>query len=735
MAGGEMSKSKKIKTNQQPVQLPNQINWQGMILILLVSLLIFYPPYFQGLFLKQQMFVTHILTSVVFILVWADKWKRGEFSFITGPLDWAVLGYAAAYALSLITAVVIGEAVYGFLRALNYFLIYWMITQVIKDFKDIRFILKAIIISALGVTLIGILAAAGLIDYPQAFFDDHIASTMGYHNTMATFLVVATLLGFSLLTVEKNRWWQLFYYIANYLMMLVVMAAVSKGAWLILVFGLVLMLIGVPREYRVRQIYFFTVSMLPAIITSSYFMTAVSSASPPAGIGFVVLGILPVLAGWFLWRYIEPWLGNLKITRPAFIGLISMVLILFTLTISQVGLSDRITTEISEVTDTQHLSYVTRVDFMRWGAAIIKDYPITGAGAGGWEALYRQYQEYKFWTTETHSHIFQLGVEAGMIGVLAFVSMWAIFFFMLYKLYLIYRSREERSEWVLIWGIATAAMGLGLHSSYDFDFSLPSMVILLWTLLALTSVCYKHSGHEFSSKIDKPWINFGISAALVLTLLLSGSKYLLAFQQVQAGKEKMRAAQVDNKTVQLEPLDQAGNFFARAVKNDPTNAEYWSYIAIQQGAMYQIFKGQDDQQSIVFREQSIRAASSALDLDPCNIEVNQQLLPYLVIMGDTEGILKAGKYYIRTMPNDSQAYLKVAELWWDISQKLEADGQHEQAMLFADEIIILHNDLQRQMSRAQVDHPLWQGEKLKMLPEVEKIYQQAQNFIAAETSK
>lgn len=251
-----MSKAKKIKARKGPEQLPDQINRQGMILILLVGMLVFYPPYFQGLFLKQHMFVTHIFTSVVFILVWADKWKRREFSFITGPIDWAVLGYTAAYALSLITAVVIGEAVYGFLRALNYFMIYWMITQVIKDFKDIRFILKTIIISALGVTVIGILAAAGVINYPQAFFDNHIVSTMGYHNTLATFLVIALMLGFSLLAKEKNRWWQLFYYIANYLMMLVVMAAVSKGAWLILVFGLVLILIGVPREYRVRQIFF-----------------------------------------------------------------------------------------------------------------------------------------------------------------------------------------------------------------------------------------------------------------------------------------------------------------------------------------------------------------------------------------------------------------------------------------------------------------------------------------------
>ena len=77
---------------------------------------------------------------------------------ITSPLDWAILGYAIAYALSLITAVVFGEAVYGFLRALNYFMIYWIVTQVIKEYTGIRTLLKIIIISGLGVAMIGILA-------------------------------------------------------------------------------------------------------------------------------------------------------------------------------------------------------------------------------------------------------------------------------------------------------------------------------------------------------------------------------------------------------------------------------------------------------------------------------------------------------------------------------------------------------------------------------------------------
>lgn len=98
------------------------------------------------------------------------------------------------------------------------------------------------------------------------------------------------------------------------------------------------------------------------------------------------------------------------------------------------------------------------------------------------------------------------------------------------------------------------------------------------------------------------------------------------------------------------------------------------------------------------------------------------------------GILKISRPAFMALINDSQAYLKIAELWWDVCQKLKADGQHEPALEFANEIIVLHFDLQRQMSRVKIDHHLWEGEKLKITPAVEKIYQEAQSFIAADPS-
>ncbi|HCF51152.1 MAG TPA: hypothetical protein DER60_12775, partial [Syntrophomonas sp.] len=107
--------------------------WRDWLLFAIVALLVAYPLFFRGLFFPRAMFTAHIITAVVFIGFWVMKWRRGDLRLIRSPLDWAALAFAVAYALSLITAVHFGDALYGSLQAFNYFMIYWLGGQVITD--------------------------------------------------------------------------------------------------------------------------------------------------------------------------------------------------------------------------------------------------------------------------------------------------------------------------------------------------------------------------------------------------------------------------------------------------------------------------------------------------------------------------------------------------------------------------------------------------------------------------
>ena len=152
---------------------------------------------------------------------------------------------------------------------------------------------------------------------------------------------------------------------------------------------------------------------------------------------------------------------------------------------NQVVLSDDVAKEISGLLNLESSSYTARAEFMRCAVEIVKDHPIIGAGAGGWEALYRQYQNYSYWTTETHSHFLQVWVETGTVGLLAFLAMWLFCFLCNQNIQGQGKRRIKATDIIL--GNCQRSSGSGAHAAIDFDLSLPAMCMVLWSLLALVN--------------------------------------------------------------------------------------------------------------------------------------------------------------------------------------------------------------------------------------------------------
>jgi len=234
-----MSKKKKkqTKTVEKNPQSNHLTKWLPVVTFVLLGILIFYPPFFRGLFFDEDMFLYHVFTALVFLLIWVQKIYRQDYSLLKTPLDWAILAYAGAYLLSLIGAVHPGEAFYGFLRVLNYFVIFWMVTQVVKTWSDYKTILLILLAAGTGVAVIGLLAATGYSNYPGAFNGQVILSTLQYTNTTAAYLAVISLLAITLVTVEKKLSIRLIYTTAAFIMILVILCTLSKGAWLIFITG------------------------------------------------------------------------------------------------------------------------------------------------------------------------------------------------------------------------------------------------------------------------------------------------------------------------------------------------------------------------------------------------------------------------------------------------------------------------------------------------------------------
>ena len=713
-------------------------NWWQPFLFVLAGILIFYPPLVKGLFFNSSMFISHIVTAIVFSIILLDRVMHKDFRIIKTPLDWAVLAYAGAYLLSLLGAVHLEEAIYGFLKALNYFMVYWIITRVASSYQQVRELLKYLLAGGLAVGLIGILAAAGYSHYPGAFAGGMIMSTLQYSNTMAAYLAVMILLGVTLIQQEKNIYLKFIYSLANYIMALAVLGSLSKGAWLILIGGVFLLLIGMPGIYRIKSVFFIGLTMGTALLIYRPFIAAISSTPSGGALIQAGIGVVLIVAGVLAWEALERILKKQRLTI-LIMAIILLILLAGGIYVAgnQVLQSSNLIKEISTALDKGDSSYVTRLAFMRSATEIARDHPVIGTGAGGWKALYRQYQNFNYSTSETHSHFFQVWVETGTIGLLAFLSMWIILFYYLFCLYKLNRKEEDPGKWILAWGIATGCLVMVAHAAIDFDLSIPAMCMVLWSLLGLlNSLYYNEKAGVSEGTVETTgydWIQIGIAALLALILLVGGSKYLYAANQAVQGKNAFTSSMAQSLIMeQEEGIKQSIQFYKQAVKYNPANGIYRGDLAAIQGTLFLLLQENKEEEAFVYRQESIAMMKSASELRPYDNRLLSSLFRNAAVIGDMPGLMQYGQMMIKASPNDMQLYKNVAPIWWSASQTCEEHGQHDLALEFARLIVKLKKDLRLQINRVDATHPLWQGERLHVTPEINNIYQEAQYFLAQE---
>ncbi len=732
MANKKPHKTKKPDIKTQINTLPRAEAWYSALVFIAVAVLVFYPPYFRGLFFNEDMFVYHIITGLVFILVWIEKITRKEFNFLETPLDWAILAYAGAYLLSLTGAVHIGEAIYGFLKALNYFMVYFMVTQVVRDYRRYEYMLKIILASGVGVAAIGILAAVGLSQYPSAFTYEYniarILSTLQYPNTTAAYLAVTSLIGVTLWIRERNSLMKLIYGTSIYILMLVVLAALSKGAWLIFILGAILLLIGMPGIYRFKSVYIMALAGAAALVTYPHFISAIPAASggePAAALKLLLFGLLIIVIGQGMWEFgvilshkkQKPWV----VTYIISLGLAAFFLSYHYVPINELAgkiVPDNLKARAEEITNPNASSYVYRLDFFRWGMEIVKDHPVTGTGAGGWNALYHQYQDYLRWTTETHNHFIQVWVEAGTLGFMAFISIWICIFLALFKSYRNPPSWNLVDQWILNWGAATAALALGVHAAMDFDLSLGAMTILLWTLFALVNAGTKINMETTKRQIFKPVINISLAVIIAFVMLFFGSNFNLANNYAREGDRLLMEVSKPGQTVlQQDKLTTATDLFTRAVMADPYNATYHGSLA--QAYALQLSQAAQTKNPAAgeYYEKAKEEIKRAGELGPYNINLRNALVNLCLGLNDPEGAVEQARWSIKANPNDINAYEGLMQLSLKAAEFYLNQNNMEQASHYVREIIKQPQAIKEQTGKINPErYPYWSGKPLTLSP-------------------
>ncbi|NPV29922.1 MAG: hypothetical protein HPY58_09785 [Firmicutes bacterium] len=626
---------------------------EGIVALMLAALL-FYPPYFRGLFFARELLPTHMFTAVIFSFFAFYKISRRELVFFRHPLDYAVFLLLGLYVASSINAWNTRDAVGAVLKMANYAAVYWLLAFSVRSLNAVQSYLKVFFASGTGVALLGLGAAFGTFHYKDAFVGGRIFSSLQYPNTLAAYLTAINLFGLYLLAGAGRLASRILLAVGNYLLFLTFLGTQSRGAYLIYPLGLLILLAGLPGKERWRALGNFGLQVLAVFAVAGRVVACTGGRAELAGWLWVLAGA--VLAAVFQWvwasaearlarrssslgtgnasagrRRLRPWV----LPAAAAFGLLILAggaCALWQERAAVAAFAGRAVPEAwaarVKSISLQEKNAQERLLWSRDAFKIMTASPLNsllGAGGGGWNALYHRYQDYLYFSTEVHNHFLQVGVETGFPGLLTFLAIWVFFFGITWRTLRCTGGSPQapagpggadspplpqQAVRGTAWAIFSGALALGLHSLIDFNLSLGAVALLLWGLFglgrglgrladpageigvgALGTGTAGTSGRGRTGRFSR----FQLSPALqgVLVGSVAAVLFLTSMSLLLGQKYALAASQA----LKRQDVQGAVSAYERALEHDPWTSSYRAGLA-----QIYLFQGEQKQDAGLLRK-------------------------------------------------------------------------------------------------------------------------------------
>lgn len=711
--------------------------WAGVGALLVV------PPYLRGLFFAPDLLATQVAMAVVFLIWLGDRLLRREEALRLDLLDGAVLAFAGAYLLSLAGAVSLPNAVAGFLKALSYALLYFMVSRLAGGLRGLGRVLGLHFWAGVGVALVGLAAAAGYFYYPGAFDGRVIMSTFQYKNALAAYLATVSLCG---LAWQAGRWRPLTQ-VAGGLGQLAVLVALlcsqSRGGWVIYPLAVVAYCLLLPRPFLYRTLYAFLVGLGAAALVTRSFLPAAMAGQGGAALRVLLLGAAAV-AGVHLAVYYGEMLARRhlreRLRRAVTAGVVIYAVLVCAFYLALAGQAAPSLAGIllpspllarARAIGGYEPSFQFRLVFDRDALRIFRDYPLLGAGGGGWNALYHRYQDGLYFTTEVHNHYLQVAVEAGAVGLAAFGLAWFAFGRHLWRLRRRLAGADEAQErWALLWAAGVAALALGVHSFFDFNLSLPALAYTLWSLWAVVRAQAAEGGGTRRMRARGPreaaqgvgaaplsWparllkhrgLQAGAAAFLALVLFYPSLSFY------QAGRLGAAAA----RAMEAKELPRARELYEQAHRRDPFTASYAADLAQVLTALGLAEKREEDLARA--RELARQAARS----EPYNPRIRAALSLVYLLQGYVAEAVAEAEAAVFANPWDAGAWEQLGRAYVGGAQYYRRYGYAAEARELLERALRLPERVLAQAGRRPANAP-WQGPALAVTPAMQLVRGQA----------
>lgn len=746
-----------------------------------ICLLLFIGPYFRGLFFETEFLPAGIYTFSLALIWMISKYKDKDYKLIRSSIDILVLGLTLMYFVSIIYGVNTRLAILEALKYGNYFAIYIIGRDLISDEKHQKYLLNTIVISAIGIALVGIGSAIGTWEYNGAVIGGRISSTFQYPNTLASYLAAVFILTIGLIIMTENNKLKALYGASSSLMLFTFILTYSRGMWLILPALLLILFITIPNRRKLETIIYIITSSIISIPLAFLFNSklsimgaglwgivlglAVASAILTYGISkitkklqevsikmlLIFIGILVVLFVVLAtvalntttsltlsndttedkWTSVvrnignifpeeeyelrvkytgtnpedKPYIGRVsiygislendqdKLERIEFVNLeenqgelnlsfttsekTERIRISFdnyfvgtVVTYAKASVFDKTTGELikdiplkfkyipeniynrfQSISTKEHSSQA-RLAFYKDGFKVIKEYPILGAGGGGWLTLYQMYQSYLYWTTQAHNYFLQMWIEVGIVGLGLFI---ASLLLLVYKLFRTYKDIQTENNKILLSIIFTAVFGILIHAFMDFDLSLVSLTNILWAFIGVLAnytlpIEIKETtiskSKEKSFKPQFGYMNIVFSVFLVLVILGSSSLILS-----DSYKEKALTANG------RQDISQATKYFEKASKLDPFMPEY----RIDLGTFYRVMYQMTNDSNYISK--AVASVEKGIELGQYNSNLHAIGSSFFMNIGQADRALELVERSIELQPMRVENYVQKTDAY------------------------------------------------------------------------
>lgn len=735
-------KNKKQQPNRKSKPMPqDSYDWLHQIAFWGLALLLFFPPYFRGLFFASEQEKALVFGAVVFWIVFLWRWLQGDNRFLVVPLDYFAVALPLIYLLSFFVAVNKGLAVEEIVKNILYFFTFWSVTRLVRHEQDVEKILKVIYISALGVAVAGLATATGLINIKDGFnvAEGRIYSTFQYPNALASYLGAVILIGIYLwdrarewgketLEVARDSLWDklsqkgiinFFLICSNFILLAVLLGTKSRGGLLVFVLVFLISLIGVKAEDRLITTLHLGYLACAAYFSINKFISAAANGYAGQAWLWVLAGIALAIGGQVAFSYFDRkvlagWSRNKWMFNITF-GVLAI------LVFAAVGFGIASNPEqVQKVADFDYLrNALDRIYYMETAVEMIKERPLLGWGGGGWEEAYKAFLDYRYTTRQVHSYYFQLGVETGILGLLAVAGLWLSFLYVGHRLY--HGSKDNPRRRKLVWTITMAFLLITGHALIDFDLSLSALTLVLWTLLGLGAGLYqkdlpKENTLPSRNRVTPRWVSV-TAVSVVVVLILVGSFCLIQSRVLMSqGVTLLKSGHAARGLEYME----------RSVNYNPFKSSY-------RVALSQVYK------SLGKEEKAMAQANQAVTMSRFDPEPRNNLAEVAIAVGNNDAAAVAVEKTQRLAPNNVETYEKMVETYNELGLAELKEGNKDQAKKFFTKCISVPEEMMKYKSSLdKTAMKMWMGPELKINNKLEFLMGVSNywlgNFSAAESS-